>query len=215
MSICCQLQRQKAKVMIKVGITGGIGSGKTAVCEVWSEMGGFVLNADAMAKQLMTENKEVKQQLVDTFGPGTFDKEGGLNRAYLANQAFRRNRVVELNAIVHPKLPPLVQQEMEQAAQSGFKVGIYEAALLLDIEDCRLEEFDYIALVLTDKKKRIQRVIQRDETDRDEIKSRMDKQRDFEDAKDQADIIIRNNGTLSELREKAISIFEKIKGSDG
>src|SRR5699024_12849359 len=119
-----------------------------------SEKSGFVLNDDAMAKQLMTENKEVKQQLVDTFGPGTFDKEGGLNRAYLANQAFRRNRVVELNAIVHPKLPPLVQQEMEQAAQSGFKVGIYEARSEEHTSELQ-SRFDLVCRLLLEKKKKM------------------------------------------------------------
>src|SRR5699024_10593620 len=101
--------------MIKVGITGGIGSGKSTVCEVWAGQGGFVLNADAFASELIAGNEDVRKALVVAFGPAAFHADGSLNRAHLAEQAFRRDRVDELNAIVHPRLPSLLRQKMGQA----------------------------------------------------------------------------------------------------
>jgi len=199
--------------MIKVGITGGIGSGKSTVCEVWADQGGYVLNADALAKQLMGGNKDVRKELIDTFGPAAFHADGSLNRTHLAEQAFRRDRVDELNAIVHPRLPALLRQKMEQASREGYKVGIYEAALLLELTKDRLDYFDHIVLVLADEGRRLRWVKERDDTATADVKSRMDKQRNFEQAASQAHIVIRNNGTLAQLKEKARSIFDTFLSS--
>ena len=142
--------------MVTVGITGGIGSGKSTVCEVWSEMGGFVLNADKLAKELMAADEQLKAELTETFGDGAYNADGSLNRDYLAEEAFRKGRVAELNAIVHPRLPPVVRRKMDEASREGYKVGVYEAALLLELEEERLDFFDYLVLVLADEEQRLQ-----------------------------------------------------------
>ncbi|SHE40980.1 dephospho-CoA kinase [Fodinibius roseus] len=191
--------------MVTVGITGGIGSGKSAVCEVWTRMGGYVLNADDLAKELMVRDADIRRQLVETFGECTFRGDGSLNRAYLAEEAFQKGRVGELNAIVHPKLPDAVKQRMQAAAHKGFRVGIYEAALLLESD--HLGFFDHVVLVLADEEKRLEWVRERDNASRRDIKSRMDKQRNFDNATHRADIVIRNEGTLEELKEKAKRVF--------
>lgn len=194
--------------MVTVGITGGIGSGKTTVCNCWSALGGYILNADALAKELMVSDDEIKQQLITTFGEDSFRADGSLNRAHLAEEAFQKGRVEELNAIVHPKLPPVVRQKMQEASQKGFQVGVYEAALLLELQEDRLAHFDHIVLVLAPEKRRLQWVSERDEAPEIDIQNRMQKQRDFEAATDRADIIIRNNGTLNELKEKAEKVYK-------
>ncbi|WP_372639286.1 dephospho-CoA kinase [Fodinibius sp.] len=192
--------------MVTVGITGGIGSGKSVVCEVWARMGGYVLNADDLAKELMVSDAEIRRQLIKAFGERTFQEDGTLNRAYLAEEAFQKGRVGELNAIVHPKLPDAVKQRMRAAAQKGFGVGIYEAALLL--ESNNLGFFDHLVLVLAEEEKRLEWVRERDNAGRRDIKSRMDKQPNFEMATHRADIVIRNEGTLEELKEKAKRVFQ-------
>ncbi|SMO79165.1 dephospho-CoA kinase [Fodinibius sediminis] len=191
--------------MVTVGITGGIGSGKSTVCDVWSGMGGYVLNADELAKELMVNDQEIRRQLVNIFGEQTYTESGALNRTYLAKEAFQKGRVRELNAIVHPRMPAAVKKHMRAAEEQGFEVGIYEAALLL--ESRQLDFFDYLVLVLADEEKRLRWVRQRDGTSVGEVQDRIDKQRDYAKAENQVDIVIRNEGTLEELKEKAADVF--------
>jgi dephospho-CoA kinase len=191
--------------MIIVGITGGIGSGKSTICEVWEDLGAFVLNADKLAKELMASDEKVKAELVETFGPRSFNQKGQLNREYLAQEAFQKGRVEELNAIVHPRMPGAMKQKMRQAARQGYSVGVYEAALLL--ESNHLDQLDYLALVLADEEQRLAWVSERDETNIQKVKDRMAAQRDFEKAVDKADVVIRNSGSLEELKQKAQKVF--------
>lgn len=193
--------------MVIVGITGGIGSGKSTVCDVWEEEGAYILNADEFAKQLMVENDEIRSEIKAAFGSESYTDEGELNRKFLSEEAFEKGRVDELNAIVHPRLPDAVRERMKEAAEKGYKVGVYEAALLLESD--HLDLFDYLVLVLADEKRRLQWVKERDEASEKQIKSRMDKQRNFEKAVSQADIVIRNEGTLEDLKKKAEVVFNK------
>lgn len=200
-------------MMVTVGITGGIGSGKTTVCEIWSKLGAYVLNADELAKQVMVTDPEVKEQLVEAFGEASFHEDGGLNRQYLASEAFEKGRVKELNAIVHPKLPEAALKKMEEAEEAGYDVIVYEAALLL--ENIEPGDLDYVVLVLADEEHRIERVQKRDKSSAEEIKQRMSKQRNFEKATDRVDYVIRNNGTLEELKKKAELIYQNFLSSKG
>jgi dephospho-CoA kinase len=191
--------------MVTVGITGGIGSGKSTVCDIWKKKGAYILNADELAKQIMVTDPNVKEELIDTFGKASFCDDGSLNREYLATEAFEKDRVEELNAIVHPRLPAATEQKMTEAEQEGYEVFVYEAALLL--ENLDPGNLDYIVLVLADKEHRIARVKERDNSSADEIIQRINKQRDFEKAKQRVDYVIRNNGTLEELKKKAELIY--------
>ncbi|TYP95460.1 dephospho-CoA kinase [Fodinibius salinus] len=193
-------------MMTVVGITGGIGSGKSTVCKIWQSLGARLLNADALAKELMNTDPEIKQQLVDKFGTDSFHENGSLNRDHLAKEAFEKNRVEELNAIVHPKIPQAVQYKIQQAQTDGINVFVYEAALLLD--NLRPKQMDVVVLVLADRQKRLERVQQRDGSREQEILQRMEKQRNFEESVHEADYVIRNNGTLQELESKAKDLYQ-------
>lgn len=194
--------------MVTVGITGGIGSGKSTVCDIWSKMGAYILNADELAKQVMVSDPEVKKQLIATFGDNSFNNDGSLNTKHLAREAFEKERVNELNAIVHPKLPIAASQKMAEAEAQGYDFFVYEAALLL--ENLEPESLDATVLVLADEEIRINRVLKRDETIKEEIKQRIDKQQNFEKATDKVDYVIHNNGTFEELEKKAEFIYQNI-----
>jgi len=90
--------------MIKVGVTGGIGSGKTTLCEEWEKLGAFVVYADDLAKEIMVKDKLLVAKIKSIFGEESYFSDGSLNRSYLAKEAFENNRVDELNKIVHPVL---------------------------------------------------------------------------------------------------------------
>lgn len=198
--------------MVSVGITGGIGSGKSTVCEFWAEMGAYILNADDLAKEVMVSDPEIREELVNTFGQESFLEDGSLNRRHLAIEAFEKGRVEELNAIVHPKLPTAAREKMKEAEQAGYEIIVYEAALLL--ENIEPEDLDYVVLVLADEEHRIERVQQRDDSTAAEIRRRMKKQRNFEKAVGKVDYVIRNNGTLDELKKKAEVIYQNFSSSE-
>ena len=90
--------------MISVGITGGIGSGKTTVASIWESLGATVVYADDLAKQLMQTDPDLKRKLSETFGEETYHSDGSLNKPHLIKEAFHKNRVEELNSIVHPAI---------------------------------------------------------------------------------------------------------------
>lgn len=191
--------------MVSAGITGGIGSGKTRVCEVWKSMGAFVLNADDLAKRIMVEDEDVIAEIRQAFGTEAYHKDGTLNRAYLAREAFEKGRVEELNAIVHPRIPAKSGEIKEEAGKEGHNLFVYEAALLF--ENLRPGFLDYIVLVRADEDKRVKRVQQRDGVPEEKVRERMEKQQNFSQLQDRADFVIFNNGTLRELKEQAEKLY--------
>lgn len=194
--------------MIKVGITGGIGSGKTTFCKEWEKLGAFVLYADDFAKQLMQEDAELQEKIKNTFGDKAYDKNGRLNRAYLAKEAFEKGRVEELNSLVHPVLWDRIDAVAEQKEQEGIKVFAKEAAILLN--NGRPEELDYVLIVMADEQERITRTSVRDEATKQQVQDRMDKQPNFESLSHLADFVVLNNSSLDELKAKAREIFDQL-----
>lgn len=193
--------------MVKVGITGGIGSGKSTVCNVWERLGAYVINADALAKKIMTTDELVKKEIINVFGPESYHPDGRLNRKFLAKEAFEKDRVNELNAIVHPRVPLKVASLMENAADQGYNVVVYEAALLL--QNLRPDHLDHIVLVLAPEEKRTEWVKKRDEVSKEHVLERIEKQQNFDELTHLADTIIHNDGTLEELKQKAEVLYRK------
>lgn len=198
--------------MIKVGITGGIGSGKTTFCKEWGRLGAFVLYADDFAKKLMQEDEELREKIKKAFGEKSYDSNGNLNRSYLSKEAFEKERVEELNNLVHPVLWDRVKKLSAQKEKEGVEIFAKEAAILL--QNGRPEELDYVILLLADQERRIQRTVNRDQTTKTQVEERVKKQPDFESLIHLADFIVMNDGSLDELKLKAEKIFKKIKQID-
>lgn len=194
--------------MVRIGITGGIGSGKSTVCEAWESEGAYIINADRLAKDIMTNNEAVKQEIIETFGERAYKNDGQLNKKYLAKQAFEKGRVAELNAIVHPRVPEEVDAMMDTAAEHGYEAVVYEAALLL--QNLRPDSLDHIVLVLAPEDKRIGWVQERDDISKQLVVDRIEKQQNFNELTHLADIVLHNDGTLGELKLKAKELYKKI-----
>ncbi len=159
--------------MLKVGLTGGIGSGKTTVAAIFSLLGIPVYFADQVARQLMQHDEELKNEILQLFGNKAYS-EGNLDRQYIASIVF--NDVVQLNklnAIVHPATIRHAEQWMnEQTAPYAIK----EAALIF--ESGSQDQLDYVIGVYAPEHIRIHRAMKRDSVDREAIKARMAKQID-------------------------------------
>lgn len=199
--------------MITVGVTGGIGSGKTTVCKEWEKLGASVVYADDLAKELMVTDDQLKQSLIDVFGEETYDSDGKLNRAHLIRHAFEEGRVGELNELVHPAVARKFQEICVEAEKAGEKMVVEEAALLLN--EGRPNYFDVIVIVTSNEENRLTRVMKRDSVSKEKVIDRAQNQPNFKNLVHIADYTIDNNGSLNDLKEKSARLYKTILANHG
>ena len=171
-------------------MTGGIGSGKSTVARKFNELGVPIYIADDRAKSLMVQNPEIIKGIVKIFGDEAY-LDGQLNRAFIAGQVFSDKSLLQkLNNIVHPAVEKDFQSWILEESKSSAKYVIKEAAILF--ENGGYKKCDYTILVTAPKEERIQRVIERDHTNRQAVLDRIKNQ--WSDSKKVllADFIIRN-----------------------
>lgn len=160
-------------MILKVGITGGIGSGKSTVAKVFEVLGIPVYYADDAAKRLMNEDELLKTELQELFGKETYI-DGKLNRKYLADLVFNdEEKLSLLNSIIHPAT---LRDSDQWMMQQSTPYAIKEAALIF--ESGAQEHLDYVIGVSAPLPARLQRVMKRDHVTREEVKARMEKQLD-------------------------------------
>ena len=156
---------------IIIGLTGGIGSGKSTVAKIFAQLGIPVLDADATAKAIMNEDRSVKTKLIELFGEDAY-KENQLNRPYIAQIVFEDAfKLQQLNAIIHPIT---IQYAKDWASKQSAPYVIKEAALFF--ESGSSEGVEIIIGVTAPKHIRIQRVMQRDQITREDVIKRMEHQ---------------------------------------
>ena len=157
--------------MYKIGITGGIGSGKSTVCALFAEQGVAVYDSDLEAKRLMNESEALRQALIAAFGQECYGEQG-LNRAYLASQVFGNEEALQrLNAIVHPAVREDFRMWAER--QQGTYV-ILESAILF--ESGFDTEVDATLAVMAPLEERVRRTMARDGVEREQVLSRISHQ---------------------------------------
>ncbi len=158
--------------MLKIGITGGIGSGKSTVCKVFELLGIPVFYADDVAKDIMHTDEDLKQGLIKTFGEQSY-QDDILNRPYIANIVFNDERELEkLNALTHPAVFRAFDQWV--ALQTGAPYILKEAALLFESESFKM--CDYSILVTAPYELKLARIMARDGITGEQVKQRMEKQ---------------------------------------
>ena len=174
--------------MLSVGLTGGIGSGKTTIAAVFDALGIPVYNADAAAKRLMNEDEVLKAQLLDMFGEGLY-KKNQLDRAYLANIVFgNKEKLKALNNLVHPlTIADATQWFQKQTSPYAIK----EAALIFESDSWK--DLDAVIGVSAPETIRIQRVMKRDNIDAQQVAARMAQQMDEAQKMSKCDYIITND----------------------
>ena len=181
----------KKRNMLNVGITGGIGSGKSTVCKVFETLGIPVYYADIRGKLLMTESEEVKNAVIKLLGPASYEESGILNRAFVAEKVFNDESLLnQLNQIVHPAVRK--DSEAWQRRQKNVPYTVKEAALLF--ESGSYKSLDYIITVHAPEDVCIQRVMARDQVTEAQVRARMDKQLPANYKRDHADFVVLNDG---------------------
>ena len=190
---------------ITVGITGGIGSGKSTVCEIFKILGVPVFEADKVAKNLMNENIVIRQNLVEWFGNEIYS-ENQLNRKLLAEHIFNDNNLLtKVNSLVHP----IVREEFEKWKNKQETVySVYEAAILFESGFYKL--MDFTVLITAPEQIRINRVMKRDNLSQDQVVARINNQwTDDKKRKLATTVIINDNKNL--IIPQIIEIDKKLK----
>jgi len=192
--------------MLQVGITGGIGSGKTTICKIFEILNIPIYYADDQAKKLMVTNELLIQDIKDFLGPDAYTKEGQLNRPYIANIVFNdQSKLDRLNSLVHPAMYKDGQRWHLQ--QKEVPYTLKEAAILFESKGNAL--MDKTILVVAPLDLRIQRVIARDKISKEAVLSRISKQMSDEEKIPLADYIILNNGKAP-LVPQILKIHDKL-----
>ena len=207
--------------MLKVGLTGGIASGKSVVGEMFVGLGAHLAEADRIAHQLMQPGQPVYDEVVRHFGREILDPDGGVNRAKLAEAAFgagpakgRRSRIEELNRIVHPAVIRSQEEWMEEIGrQDPHAVAMVEAALILEAHS--RERFDRLLVVTCSEEQRAARFASRQKVDveaaRKEVTRRMAAQIPDEEKIKAADYVIDNSGSLEHTREQVREVWQRLR----
>ena len=182
--------------MIRVGLTGGIGSGKSTVARLLAEHGALVIDADQIAREVVEPGQPALTEIAERFGPDVITTDGSLDRAALAAIVFADAvALADLNAITHPRIAVRTAQLI--AAAPDDAVVVYDMPLL--VENDLAEGWDHVIVVEADREVRVRRLIERglDEAD---IEARMSRQASDEQRRAVADVVIDNSGDLDSLR---------------
>ena len=200
-----------------IGITGGIGSGKSTVAFYLKKLGYEVLFSDLISKDLVISNSHLKNTLIKEFGADIYLDDGNINKDKLAGLLFGKddNLTSKINSIIHPYVIDKLFDEIQIAEDQGNEIIFVESALMF--ESGIANEYDYIICVYSSVEDSIKRTIERSSLTKDEVIGRMSKQLSLDEKKKLSDFVINNNSTLEELyksTDKLIPIFEALPLKD-
>lgn len=195
--------------MKRVGLTGGIGCGKSTIAEAFKVLGVAVYNSDTRAKWLNENDERIVKGLMNLLGEETYDSEGKLNRGYMASRIFSDRELLDkVNKLIHPIVSEDFELWCAEQKRSGAKYVINEAALL--IENGTYKQYDYLIVVCAPYEERILRTMQRDNTTREQIESRIRNQMSDEEKQQVADEVIMTDDKHF-LIPQIIEIDKKLK----
>ncbi len=202
--------------MLKVGLTGGIATGKSLVAGMFAELGAHIIDADRIGHELMNPGEPVYDEIVKRFGTEILNSDKSVNRAELAELAFdqRRPRIYELNSLLHPGIILRYEKRMEEVGtREPNAIVMLEAALLLEAGLRR--RFDRIIVVSCKPQQRIERWEKRLHVDADaarrEVTRRMMAQAPDEAKIQAADYVINNSGSVEETRKQVEKVFATLR----
>lgn len=196
--------------MLVVGLTGGIGSGKTTFAALLAERGAHVIDADLLGRQALKPGRPAWHSVVDQFGdeilvPHTMD----IDRRLLAERVFSdRRKLATLNAIVHPVIVGRIAEELE-ALSGSDEIVVLDAALIVEMG--LQEVVDVVVVVVAERTRRRDRLVGSRGMSLEDITARMNAQASTEDLIAKADIVVHNDGTLEALAREADRVYSELR----
>lgn len=197
--------------MLIVGLTGGIGSGKTTVSKMLEEEGAYLIDADEIARELVHPCTAAWHELIRAFGKEILEEDGSIRRKKLAAKVFsdpsQRNR---LNEILHPRIKKEMKQRAKEVGEEHPEaIVVIDAALLVELGE--YQEMDKVVVVTSQETQQIERVREREGASEEEARRILSSQMPLEEKLKVADFIIRNEGSLEETRSRVKEVFQELR----
>lgn len=187
--------------MLIIGLAGGIGSGKSEVAKIMSELGAVVLDADSMGHSVYAPNTEGWAEVVGTFGEDILDETGNVDRRKLGPKVFGKPEEMEkLNAIVWPKIRSSIEDRIEEEREKGSGVVVVDAAILIEAGWTNLG--DEVWVTIAPESEVVKRLGTRNNLSEEDARVRITSQMPAQERVKYADAVIENNGDLDSLKKK-------------
>lgn len=197
--------------MKRLGLTGGIGSGKSTVARMLAERGAVVVDADQIARELVEPGGAALAELVTEFGPRILQADGSLSRGELASMAFSDPRATErLNAIMHPLIGAEAQRRINDEPEAA--VVVYDMPLL--VETGQADLVDMVVVVDVPEAVQLDRAVRLRGLDEADVQRRMGVQASRADRLARADVVIDNSGTLPQTHEQVDQLWDRLVASE-
>ena len=198
--------------MTVIGVTGNIGSGKSAVCRILAKLGAIIVDADELAHESYKPHSQAWQELINTFGKDIVKANEKIDRQKLGQIVFANpEALARLNQIVHPRAYGMAQEKIEDYRRQGAKAIVVEATLL--IEAGWTDLVDKVWLVVTPEDVAIQRLTQHKGITKAQILARLRAQMPAEEKMKYADEVIYNDGSLNQLEAKVTELWHKLRAA--
>jgi len=196
--------------MLKVGLTGGIGTGKSSVSYLFNDWGAYIFDADSVAKDILNYDNTAQGEIIAEFGTDILNKEGSIEKGKLARIAFQdEDHQLRLNAIIHPYVFRKIDSSFDRVLEEGkHDMFCVDAALIY--ESGADTHMDYVVVVTSHLRLRTERVMSRGGLTRDEFLRRVELQWPDEDKVHMADYVIHNNGTKEDLITESKKVYKLI-----
>jgi dephospho-CoA kinase len=200
--------------MYLVGLTGGIGSGKSTVAARLAEHGVPVVDADQVAREIVEPGEPALDDLVAHFGERILDADGRLDRPGLAAIAFvDEEQRAALNAITHPRIGERIAARLQQLEEDGVEIAVLDHPLLLEGDPTG--RVDTVVVVLAPEDVRVRRLVEQRGLDEDDVRARMRAQVSDEVRREVADHVIDNDGDLEVLQERTDALLARLRADAG
>jgi len=196
--------------MLRVALTGGIGTGKSTASKILNELGAFIFDADKEAKNILKNNETIQSELIAEFGTDIMSGDENIDNNKLARIAFQdQDHQLRLNSIIHPYVFQEIDKNFDDVLEkSAYDIFVVDAALIY--ESGADTHMDYVIVITALLKVRMERALQRETLTRDEILKRMDLQWPEEEKIALADFVIHNDSTEEEFRDSITDIYNQL-----